>query len=542
MLKQLRNFFSKSIGKKYYIGLLVLSFFLTALNLPNLYAPILVDKYITQIQNKIFSFTIPIILITIYGCVFLLNELLMYPYGRLFQKSRNRLNIYMIEKILKTNPSRIKDKGEGYYHRIIEQALDTLMMVLTPVTMKTLYQLVQSLFILGMFFFINKVIGIICCVIFLLYFFTFIINNKLFSKVLSAYLEKNEEASSVVFDFIKNNKILIFSERHINFAKEKIIHLLTEASQLDFKLQYMFDLMFGFISQFILPVSNILIIFILGKEIFNGTSNFSTLVMSIMFFNMFLSGANCFQSLSEMLFHSKGSLDMINGCLSENCSDRNKCDISSKDFFISFTNAKLKAGDKDLLDDATLDIPLGFNYTFSGTSGTGKSTFTDCIISLAKPCKGDIFFMNKNNNCSNVWTLEQIAYYTQNCEIFNMNLQDNIFFSDQFNQDEYDYYVKELDLYNLENRMLGSDGANTSGGEKQRVALARFLHQLKTKDFYLIDEAFLSVDNITKLKMLSMVKEAIKGKTGICISHDDEVIKHMGTKKIILQNKKIILL
>lgn len=108
-----------------------------------------------------------------------------------------------------------------------------------------------------------------------------------------------------------------------------------------------------------------------------------------------------------------------------------------------------------------------------------------------------------------------------------MTLKENIFLGDVFNQSEYDFYKKELELETLEGKLLGSNGENISGGEKQRVVLARFFHDLAQKDFFIIDEGFIAVDKALKEKMLELTKDRIKGKSGICISHDDKSLKHL---------------
>ena len=80
-----------------------------------------------------------------------------------------------------------------------------------------------------------------------------------------------------------------------------------------------------------------------------------------------------------------------------------------------------------------------------------------------------------------------------------------------------------LNLETLENRNLGSNGEHISGGEKQRLCSQGF-HELKHKDYFVIDEGFIADDKALKTKMLEMTFEAVKGKTGLCISHDDEVL------------------
>ena len=133
--------------------------------------------------------------------------------------------------------------------------------------------------------------------------------------------------------------------------------------------------------------------------------------------------------------------------------------------------------------------------------------------------------MNPNNEVSEVWSFENMAWLSQDTDIFNMSLEENIFLGDEHDEAEYQSLIKLFGLENLLNRQMGSLGSCISGGEKKLVGLARFIHQLKTKAFYFIDEGFVSLDAYTKHKALTIIKEVLHGKTGICITHDDEVFQ-----------------
>lgn len=155
------------------------------------------------------------------------------------------------------------------------------------------------------------------------------------------------------------------------------------------------------------------------------------------------------------------------------------------------------------------------------------------LTGLQQPDSGILFFLNADNNVSSISPLEKIAVFSQHAEIFNLNLQDNIFLGDTFDESEYNGYIRLLELVKLHDRKLGSGGRNISGGERQRVALARFLHQMKQKNYFIIDEGFVSLDAITKEKMLSITAQAVQGKTGLVITHDDDVFQRLGSKVLV---------
>lgn len=101
-----------------------------------------------------------------------------------------------------------------------------------------------------------------------------------------------------------------------------------------------------------------------------------------------------------------------------------------------------------------------------------------------------------------------------------------------------EYLIDRLGLTHLKNRNLGTDGSNISGGEKERVSMARFLTKEKAL-LYLIDEPFTSLDAKTEAECLQLLNAETEGKTIFVISHKFNIIKALSNKCIVLQNGKI---
>ena len=97
-------------------------------------------------------------------------------------------------------------------------------------------------------------------------------------------------------------------------------------------------------------------------------------------------------------------------------------------------------------------------------------------------------------------------------------MAENIFLGDEHDEAEYQSLIKLFGLENLLNRQMGSLGSCISGGEKKLVGLARFIHQLKTK-------------------ALTIIKEVLHGKTGICITHDNEVFQALSDSILLYDSE-----
>lgn len=215
---------------------------------------------------------------------------------------------------------------------------------------------------------------------------------------------------------------------------------LKTVQNVEFRLQFFFDLIFTSIGNLLQPCINIFIIAILGKNVLNGEIPFGTFLLIISYYNMLCSGLGCFQTLTDTIFHSKGAL--------------------------------------------------------VGNSGIGKSNLVNLLLGIEKSTTGNIYFLNDHNDVNKTWIFEDTAWFSQNTDIYNLSLKENIFLGDEVNELEYQELIEKLDLYKLEGRILGSNGENISGGERQRVGLARFLHTIKTKNHYFIDEGFVSLDEV----------------------------------------------
>ena len=120
----------------------------------------------------------------------------------------------------------------------------------------------------------------------------------------------------------------------IDFATERIKTILTITRKIEFKLQYLFDLLFTFIGRFIQPVMNLVIIGLLGKNVVDGSMTFGAFVLVITYYNILQSGLNSFENITNMMFHAEGALESIDTfILSQGQNKRKKIDRDRVDYF-----------------------------------------------------------------------------------------------------------------------------------------------------------------------------------------------------------------
>ncbi len=179
---------------------------------------------------------------------------------------------------------------------------------------------------------------------------------------------------------------------------------------------------------------------------------------------------------------------------------------------------------KPILNDLSITIERGEKVGIIGTSGTGKTTLIDIIAGLLEPSKGRILVDGQALNGSNIKSWQRsIGYMPQSPFIIPGTLAENVAFGQaagQVNQIKIKEALKKASLdesrWNAE-ELLSETGRNLSGGQAQRMALARMFY--RDSDILLIDEGTSSLDQETEAKILDDLFQKSSGKTIILITH-----------------------
>ena len=214
---------------------------------------------------------------------------------------------------------------------------------------------------------------------------------------------------------------------------------------------------------------------------------------------------------------------------------------------ITFKNVTYKYPDsrKTLISHLNLTIKKGEKVAIVGETGSGKSTIIKLIIGLLKDYQGKILISSEELAKLNLNELyNHITYISQESPIFSGTLRENIVFDKKATDEEIQKVLKLVSLEkfyrHLENGLdteLGERGIKISGGERQRVALARLFFE--NTNLIILDEATSALDNITEKEIMNNIMQNSKGKTLIIIAHRLETIKNVD-KILVLSNGEII--
>jgi len=199
--------------------------------------------------------------------------------------------------------------------------------------------------------------------------------------------------------------------------------------------------------------------------------------------------------------------------------------------------------DRVIFQNSNFTIPERGLVLFSGESGAGKSTLCKLLLGLYKPQKGKIVYGNSDIERISIATVRNsIAYISQETDIMNDTIRNNLNYTQKNISD--DDLLTICDKVNIRKRITNgldevlSEKTNLSGGEKQRISIARAL--VKDAQVFIFDEPFSALDAENTAVICNIIEELSQTKSVILISHKG----HESLKpqiEYLLDNKTMVL-
>jgi len=200
------------------------------------------------------------------------------------------------------------------------------------------------------------------------------------------------------------------------------------------------------------------------------------------------------------------------------------------------------------LDNISFDVKKGETIAFVGPSGSGKSTLVKLLVGLYRTNQGKVLYNNIDGNLINFDELRtQIGFVTQDTQLFAGTIKENLaFVNPSASDDDLLDAMYKASCQNLLSRaekgietVIGEGGLKLSGGEKQRLSIARSL--LRHPHLLIFDEATSSLDSITEEEITSTIKNISKEKEQITvlIAHRLSTIMH-ADRIFVLERGQIV--
>ncbi len=372
---------------------------------------------------------------------------------------------------------------------------------------------------------ISQKLSLIVIAILIIYFLITIIFNKILYENLNDIKEKNSLVNSSLIETI-NGATTIKELNILEKIKENFSITYNNYLNTSYKLNERINKR-QFLDNIILSITSVSILRFGGELVINNQMTLSSLISfnSIMLYN--LSSLKNILNFDILIKKTKIIIERINELLNikeeKLYFDLNP--IRNISGSIKINGLSYKFNDIVVINNFNATINLGKKVLITGSSGCGKSTLAKIISGFLEVKRNKVFIGNNDINDFNLWNLrEQITYVSQNEYLFNNSLYENINLKNARDKNKIIdiskcMLIDEIVSKNKNgfNMLLEENASNISGGERQRIILARTF--LKNSNIYILDETFSEINIDKERVILKNIFEKFKDKTIIVISH-----------------------
>ena len=481
-----------------------------------------------------------IIGITLYGIAGLVTHVLGF-------RLETNLRKYGIEGLSKASFSFFDTHPSGKTRKIIDDNATDTHMIVAHLIPDNAGAILMPILLLVLGFFVSLKVGIILIILSIVggISLSMMTGEKEFMKI---YQESLETLSSETVEYVRGIQVI----KIFGISVESFKALNTAIKNYSkYSLEYAMSCKRGFVGfqwfffSFIAMVIPILLLF------FNIEDPKMLAVELIMV--LFLSGA-LFVSLMAIMYVSmyafmgQSVVEKLESIFEE--MNSNKLTFGSNEEFenynITFENVSFGYTDKKIINDLNFSLEENKSYALVGSSGSGKSTIAKLISGFYKVDSGVIKIGNRSiSSYSEEALINNIAFVFQNVKLFKTSIYDNVKIGKA--DASYEEVMTAMNLAGCnsildkfserEQTQIGTKGVYLSGGEKQRIAIARAI--LKDAKIIIMDEASAAVDPENEYELQRAFSNLIKDKTVIMIAHRLPSIRN-ADEILVMDNGEII--
>lgn len=365
---------------------------------------------------------------------------------------------------------------------------------------------------------------------FLIYKVSSIINRK------SKIMQKSQSAiSTFVQDSFSGIRVVKFFNKEKYIEKnygEKVKDYQDKALDLAKTEAYFFTIIL-----FVIGLLNVAILYIGGKNYFEGKLTVGTIADFFMYINILIWPFSMVGWVSSVNQRAAASMTRVNEFLDIKSEIVNKNfdqyeikgDIEFRNVSYTYPNTGIKA-----LENLSFKLEAGKSMAIMGKTGSGKSTIALLLCRLIDPDEGEILIDGKNLKDHNLELYRKhIGYIPQESYLFSDTIENNIGFAiDHPTHDLVEEFAKKADVHknivefkDQYKTMVGERGVMLSGGQKQRICIARAL--IKKPEILIFDDSLSALDTETEENILQNIEKDIKSCTSIIITHRESSAKRV---------------
>ena len=551
--KQIIDRLYKDYISKYVLKIFLAAIFSVLVAISTSATAWLLDPAIEKIflnKDRTLIFLIPLAIIVAFstkGIALYQAKIIMI---QISEEVKKMLQIDMLKSFINADTQIIENKHTGKYISNLSFDVDQITRMLAEAFLSIFKDGLTLIGLLSVMFFQNWKLSLIAIIMIPLATIIARQLGKRMGKVATEAQQRSGDLNRYFVDLFKNHKIIkIFqrenfenqrSEEYVNALKDKSIKI----RSVYLRSTPIMEVLTGFMIA--------LLIFYSGKLIIDDELNinnfFSFLAAMMLAYQPVKSLTKVNIAISQGLSAAKRIIPIVD-IKNEIEKNETREDIKIKDGTITFDNINFSYNsnpEKLVLKNISLKINGGKMTALVGQSGSGKSTLLNMIPRIYNPSDGSIKIDNQDVTEINLMSLrKQISIVDQNTTLFDDTVFNNIKYAQPDSSDDEILEAAKLSMSeefinNLENGFetkIGENGVKLSGGEKQRLSIARAF--LKKSKIILLDEATSSLDSDTEEKIQKAIEELIYDKTTIVIAHRLSTI--LNSDKIYVMEKGKIL-
>ncbi|TWI75457.1 ATP-binding cassette subfamily B protein [Treponema putidum] len=316
-----------------------------------------------------------------------------------------------------------------------------------------------------------------------------------------------------------------------DIANDKAEFVLVEATRKNIEIASMVNFQNVF-QMFVYKCGSLAVYWIGGLAILKGKMSLGQLISFVILSGYFLDPLSRLLTLQPLLQEAKTAAERLSEIFEEapEIDEENEVEKIVPDKIlgaIEVKNVSFSYGARgQTLKDVSLKIHSGSKVAFVGESGSGKSTLAKLLVKLYKPDAGEILLDGKNIEDYDTKVLrKKIGYIQQDSLLFSGSIANNIRESNPSARMSDVFLASSIAgadrfITHLAERfstIVGERGTSLSGGEKQRIAIARTI--LKKPQILILDEATSGLDSVTEHDVMKNINDIAKNQTHVIISH-----------------------
>ena len=492
----------------------------------------LLDPAIEKIfleQDQSLILIIPILIIlafSIKGISLYVAKILMINVG---EEVKKKLQIDMLGSLIKADTQYIDKKHSGKFISNLTYDVGHITNLLS-VAILNLFK--DSLTLIGLLFVMftqNWKLSLISIIMIPLASTAARTMGKRMGKVVTEAQEKSGYLTTYLVELFKNHKLIkIFQKESFEAIRaEGYLHeLMVKSKKIATVLVRVSPIM-----EVLTGIMIAILIYYSGKLIMNGeieVNNFFSFLAAMMLAYQPVRSLSTLNIVINQGFSAAARILPIVDTVNEIENKPNSKDLNITNSEIKFKNIcfKYESSKKNVLDNISLNFEGGKMTALVGHSGSGKSTILNLIPRFYQAQSGIIEIDNQSINDVKLETLRKnISLVSQETTLFDDTIKNNIKYANEYATEEEIIKVSKLSnshefiekLPNKYDTLIGENGLRLSGGEKQRISIARAM--IKKSSIILLDEATSSLDSETEAKIQEALFTLTKNKTTIVIAH-----------------------